>query len=412
LISEIIIPNLGATGGAVTFEEWRVEPGGFVEAGAPIFVVTTDKATVEVEAFATGYLRKAFASAGDQFESGDIVGLLSETPDEAVEGETTAGATKITKLDPGSEEALPEVLPNDQVGKASRILASPLAWRMAKQSGLDLAGVAGSGRRGEILRRDIERILVAEMSPGSSASQAGQPAQAETIPLSGMRRAIAERTQASKSQIPHFYASITIDMEAARSFLESASRFAAKNNWQPPTLTDLILYATALTLREYPQINASFNAGAISIHPDVNIGLVVGLEEGLIIPVVHQVDEKNLYAIAALTGRLKDGALNGALRGSDLSGSTFTLSNLGMYGLDKFIAVINPPEAGVLAVGAVRQLPAVWKGTIVPRWQMEVMLSVDHRIVDGVVAARFLAALKERLEEPVSLILSGPEVDR
>jgi pyruvate dehydrogenase E2 component (dihydrolipoamide acetyltransferase) len=224
-----------------------------------------------------------------------------------------------------------------------------------------------------------------------------------------MRRAIAQRTQASKSQIPHFYASTTIDMEAARVFLEDVVEFARLNEWQPPTFNDIILRAAALSLRATPQINASLVQDSILFHAEINIGLVVGLDEGMIIPVVHRADEKNLYTLAALTDRLKDRARNLSLSGSELIGSTFTLSNLGMYRLDSFIAVINPPEAGVLAVGAVRQVPAVWENQVVPRWQMQAVLSVDHRIVDGAVAAKFMDDFKRRLEKPVGLALEAPQ---
>lgn len=408
LISEILIPNLGATGGTVIFEEWRAAPGDYIAAGNPIFVVTTDKATVEVEAFKNGYLRKTFAAPGDEFYPGDVVGLLSETPEEPLEdsvGGHTAGPRQTPSVPrasgPGSSDQLEPAV-------KERILASPLARRMAAGAGLDLRQITGSGRRGEILRRDIEQAIAAKAIHPVEPPPAGPDWRGERLPVSGMRRSIAERTRLSKTQIPHFYASLTIDMEAARSFLESAARYAQKQGWQPPTITDVILRATALTLRDYPQVNASFEADTICYHNEINIGLVVGLEEGLIIPVIRRADEINLYTLAALTTRLKAGAKQGTLRASDLSGATFTLSNLGMYGLDSFIAVINPPEAGVLAVGAVRQVPAVWDDKIVPRWQMEVVVSVDHRIVDGVVAARFLAALKERLEDPFSLALEPP----
>lgn len=408
MISEILIPNLGATGGAVVFEEWRAAPGDYVAAGTPIFVVTTDKATVEVEAYKNGYLRTTFAAPGDQLQPGDVVGLLSETPQEPLDVagfRLPAGAERAPAI-PQAEGAGPTA--RREPAAKDRILASPLARRMAVVAGIDLKQVTGSGRKGEILRRDVEQAMAAQALPQSKPPSAGPDRGGVRQPVSSMRRSIAERTGLSKSQIPHFYASRTIDMEAARSFLESAVKYAQTAGWQPPTFTDLILRATALTLRDYPQVNASYAAEAIHYHTEINIGLVVGLEDGLIIPVIHRADEINLYTLAARTTKLKAGAKQGTLRASDLSGATFTLSNLGMYGLDSFIAVINPPEAGVLAVGAVRRAPAVWGEQIVPRWQMEAVLSVDHRIVDGVVAARFLASLKERLEDPISLALEPP----
>ena len=408
MISEILIPNLGATGGAVILEEWRAAPGDYVTAGTPIFVVTTDKATVEVEAYTNGYLRRTFAAPGDELHPGDVVGLLSDTSEEPLDGagvEHAAGG-RHTPSTPQAQGTGPST--HQEPAAKDRILASPLARRMAAEAGIDLKQVTGSGRRGEILRQDIVQAMAAQALAPAEQPSAGPDRRGLRLPVSGMRRSIAERTRLSKSQIPHFYASRTIDMEAARSFLESAARYAQKAGWQPPTITDLILRATALALRDHPQVNARYEAEAIQFHTEINIGLVVGLEEGLIIPVIRRADEMNLFALAALTTRLKAGARQGILRASDLSGATFTLSNLGMYGLDSFIAVINPPEAGVLAVGAVQQAPAVWEGQIVPRWQMEAVLSVDHRIVDGVVAARFLADLKERLEDPVGLAFEPP----
>jgi pyruvate dehydrogenase E2 component (dihydrolipoamide acetyltransferase) len=198
-------------------------------------------------------------------------------------------------------------------------------------------------------------------------------------------------------------------MESARSFLDDAVSYAQENGWQPPKLNDLLLRAAALALARYPQINASLLEGEILYHKEINIGLVVALNEGLIIPVIHKANEKNIYSLAIETNQAIERARGQQLTEYDLTGSTFTLSNLGMFGLDSFVAVINPPEAGVLAIGAVKSAPAVIGDQVLPRRQMEVVLSVDHRIVDGRVAAQFMENFRRNLEVPIRLALGSPE---
>jgi pyruvate dehydrogenase E2 component (dihydrolipoamide acetyltransferase) len=407
LIIEVVMPNLGATGGDVILEEWLAGPGDWVKAGAPLFVVTTDKATVEVEAFQAGFLRQVLAEPGTSVAPGSRVALLSSSADEPVkilkDPETTGRASAHRQ-----EQELPSrVLPDDP--RAGRILASPLARRMARERGLDLQGLDGSGRHGEILKRDILHAL--ERQPAKAQGTAG-PAPGvrfRRVPVTAMRRSIANRTRNSKAEIPHFYATATMDMEAAQAFLAQARRYAEKRSWPVPTLTDLILRATALALRQVPQLNASFHGEEIYLYEEINIGLAVALPEGMVIPVVRNADHKNLYTIAATTQRLKDQALHGGLASADLTGATFTISNLGMYGLDSFTAVHNPPEAGILAVGSVRKAPAVWEDQVLPRWSLTATLSVDHRAIDGVDAARFMEELKMVLENPVGLALDAPQ---
>jgi pyruvate dehydrogenase E2 component (dihydrolipoamide acetyltransferase) len=401
------MPNLGATGGDVILEQWLAGPGDFVRAGAPLFVVTTDKATVEVEAFQSGFLRQQLVDPGTGIAPGARIALMTSTADEPLNfaAETEPDPARIS-------ERLP--LPGP-VGRApgerptGRILASPLARRMARESGLDLQALTGSGRHGEILKRDILQALQRQQARGEAGDKFSSGVRFRRVPLTAMRRSIANRTRLSKAEAPHFYATATVDMEAAKVFLSEVRTYAEKRGWPVPTMTDLILRATALALRETPQINASFQGEDIFIYEDINIGLAIGLPEGMVIPVVRNADRKNLFTLAAATRRVKARSLAGGLSSQDLTGATFTLSNLGMYGLDSFVAVLNPPEAGILAVGAVRKAPALWQDQIVPRWSMVANLSVDHRAVDGVEAARFMEALKMLLENPLSLALEAPQ---
>jgi pyruvate dehydrogenase E2 component (dihydrolipoamide acetyltransferase) len=227
------------------------------------------------------------------------------------------------------------------------------------------------------------------------------------VPLSPMRRVIAQRTQRSNTEIPHFQGAVVIDMTEAKAMLKQVAMWAEKNNLAAPTITDLALRATALALRQMPALNASFRGEEILYFEDIHIGVVIGLAEGMLIPVVRHADRLNLFTLAATTRRLRTAAEAGRLSNSQLSGATFTVSNLGMYGLDSFSAVINPPEAGILALGAAKEQPAAWQGNVSLRWQMTATLAVDHRAVDGITMAKFLNELKQLLENPLGLALEA-----
>jgi pyruvate dehydrogenase E2 component (dihydrolipoamide acetyltransferase) len=406
MISEVIIPDLGGTGGNVTLDEWLVRLGDTVAAGQPLFVVTTDKATVEVEAFRDGVVTELRAKPGDALLPGTVVALLADSVDEARPMEPDRQAPQAP-----ASRAAPTRL---QTGRTSdqptggRILASPLARRIAEAERIELAAVTGTGRQGQILKRDVLAALDARSGPVPE-----QPTRsAQRQPLSPMWKTIAERTRRSKHEAPHFYATITVDMLAALDLRHQAVDWAEKQGWAAPTITDLCLRATALTLREFPALNASYDGDAIIVYPDINIGLVVGLEQGMLIPVIHRADWLNLYALAQATRRIKQGVDAGQLSANQLGGGTFTLSNLGMFGVDSFTAVLNPPEAGILALGAVREQAAVVNEQIVPRPLMTATLSVDHRVVDGITAARFMQTFKEILENPIRLTLDAPMEDR
>jgi pyruvate dehydrogenase E2 component (dihydrolipoamide acetyltransferase) len=398
LISKVIMPDLGATGSDVTLMRWLVEPGKKVRAGQPLFLVETDKATVEVEAFREGFVRRIMVEAGDTVSLGSLVALIADSMDEPL------------AEDPAAEPDLkPENRPVDRqvevtVRVDKRILISPLARRMAQIEGISLVTLRGTGRQGQILKRDIEKLVA------PARLKAKLPAGARSEPVTPMQQAIARRTSQSKMEAPHFYANITVDVTAALVTRREAVEWAREKGWAPPTFTDLCLRAVALTLCDFPTLNASFQKDRILYYESINIGLVVGLEAGgMLVPVVRDAEKPNLFTLAAITRRLKKRAEKNTLSDGDMSGGTFTLSNLGMYGLDSFTAVINPPQAGILALGAVRERPWVVDGAVVPRPLMKATLSVDHRLVDGLVAARFLVAWKETLEKPSRLTLEPPE---
>jgi pyruvate dehydrogenase E2 component (dihydrolipoamide acetyltransferase) len=400
MISEIIIPDLGSTGGDVILEEWLVEVGELVKAGQAIFVVTTDKATVEVEAFRDGVLREALVKAGQTLATGTVVALLADSLEEQVHKPET---TKEAQINAAHSHVDLTVQTKPKPDEA-RILASPLARRMAAEQGIALESLKGSGSNEQILKRDVLSAIAARQ-----ASSEPIPPGAQRVALTPMRRAIAERVQRSNSEIPHFNASITVDMTAALEARRQAVEWAEKHGFAKPSITDLCIKATALTLTEFPTLNASFEGETILIYEEINIGLVIGLEEGMLVPVIRGADRMNLFALAATSHKLKQQAEGGRLSANDLSGGTFTLSNLGMYGLDSFTAVINPPQAGILALGAVKEQSAVVDGALSVRPLMTATLSVDHRIVDGITAARFVDSFKETLENPLRLVFDPPQ---
>jgi pyruvate dehydrogenase E2 component (dihydrolipoamide acetyltransferase) len=225
-----------------------------------------------------------------------------------------------------------------------------------------------------------------------------------------MRKAIAERTARSKAEVPHFYVTAVVDVSDALEFLKRAAALCLETGWSKPSLTDVGLRATAMALRLSPQLNASFQGDEIVYFEDVRIGLVVALADGVILPVVANADRMDLYALAATRRQLQEKAMDGRLSETELTGSTFTISNLGMYGVESFVGVINPPEAAILALGTARKKPSLREGRIVPRDEMTVTLSVDHRLVDGVAAARFLNEFKNIVENPSKLALDNASI--
>jgi len=400
VLSKVVIPDLGATGDDVVLNKWLVKHGDLVKAGEPLFLVETDKALVEVEAFRDGYIREILVSEESEIPVGEAVAIIADSMEE--------NSADISSEEP-SEEAEPTVEQQRIEGAVrGRILASPLARRIAKDLGIDLSSVKGTGDSGRIKRRDV---LAAAKTHEVSAPELPEHKEGaiKRVPVSAMRRAIAERTRRSKTEAPHFYVSAVIDMTEAMAFRQQAAALAEKNGWISPSLTDLAIRAVALALKEIPQLNASFQGDEIHLFEDIHLGFVVGLSEGMIVPVIRHADQKNLYTLAAVTRRLREKATARKLSEKELTGSTFTISNLGMFGVDSFVAVINPPEAAILALGAIRQQPAVWEGEVVPRELMTATLSADHRLVDGITAAQFLGKFKELLENPILLALEPPK---
>jgi pyruvate dehydrogenase E2 component (dihydrolipoamide acetyltransferase) len=395
MISKIVVPDLGATGGDVTLVEWLVKPGDAVKKEQLLYVVATDKATVEVEAYRDGVVHTILISQGETVPLGTVIGLLADSVDELIE---FAEEESVEKSNTVSQETSKPSL----IQSGGRVFVSPLARRIAAEENLSLDSLNGSGSKGQILKRDVIAAISARETPDT-------PPGILRKPLSPMRKVIAERTTLSKSQIPHFYTTATIDMQAAIELRHQALGLNERSGFSKPTINDLCIRAAALTLREFPELNARFDGDMINIYQDINIGLVIGLDEGMLIPVIQQADQYDLFSLSAATHQIRQRAEAGQLLESDMAKGTFTVSNLGMYEIDSFTAVINPPEVGILALGKIKEQPTVVDRTFVVRPLMIATLSVDHRVVDGIIAARFLTAIKNKLENPYQLTLDAPK---
>lgn len=388
---DVVIPHLGATGGDVTLVEWLVREGAFVKRGTPMFVVETDKATDEVPAFRDGFVRRLLVAAGTQVEPGAVVAMLTDAVDEALEDQAV-GASATAAPAPTPSPTTPPAAPAGHfVGK---VLASPRAKRLAADHGIDLREVVASGADGIVQACDVQQAIRAR-AIGLA------PTTRDRSPLTARRRAVAESTSRSKSEIPHFYVTIDVDMV---NVVQLRQRYKSGNGDAAcPSLTDFIVTAAGRALRKSPQLNAEFLGTEIAYATDCDIGLVVGLDDGVVVPVIRAADRITASELAGITKSIVQRAKAGELTSADITGGSLAISNLGMFGVSNFIAVIQPKQSAVLACGAVTQRPIVVDSQIVARWQATFTLSVDHRLADGVAAAKFMQAFKDLLEHPEQL---------
>lgn len=422
MASRVVMPKLSDTMEEGRILRWLRQEGDRVETGESLAEIETDKATVEMEVYTTGVVRRLLAPEGQTIRVGDVIAVIGE-PDEDITAlvtptaapppaATTAAATSpppAVQVPPRrAESAVRGADTTPERPAAGRaIKASPLALRMAAEAGLDLTTLAGSGPQGRIVKRDIEAALAAARAATliepHAAPQPPQPLQTpqpeggpREIELSSMRRTIARRLVQSKGPIPHFY--LTVDVHADRLWDEVQ---ALKQAGSSATLNDVIIMAAARALARHPALNASFAGDRLLQYTRVHIGVAVAVDDGVITPVVRDAHLKALDDIATETKALIERARAGKLLPDEYAGATFSISNLGMMGIEEFSAVINPPEAAVLAVGAVRETPVADGGSLRVGRRMKLTLSVDHRVADGRTAARFLQALVRMLEYPL-----------
>ncbi len=446
MATNILMPALSPTMTEGTLARWLKKEGDSVKSGDVIAEIETDKATMEVEAIDEGVLGRILVSDGTQgvlvnapiavlVEPGESVpsGAPASTPPPAAgakpqetmpERPKPAAAVTVPAPVPASAAA-PGPNGQDRVHAAGeRIFASPLARRMAKQAGIDLSALKGSGPNGRIVRADIEAAQQggAKPTPAAAAPPAAsaQPVAAapapkpvaitaphRLVPHTGMRKTIARRMTESEQATPHFYASIDVELDA---LVKLRSELNTKSPKQGPgafkiSMNDLVIKAAAVTLRRIPQLNSSWTDEGVALYNDVDISVAVSIPEGLITPIIRQADRKGLAAISTEMKELAERAKAGKLKPEEFQGGGFSISNLGMYGVSHFTAIINPPQSAILAVAAGQQRPVVRDGQLAVATVMTCTLTADHRVIDGALAAEWIAEFKRVVEDPLSLML-------
>lgn len=422
----LYMPKLSPTMEMGTLVKWHKKVGDQVEADDLLFEVATDKATVEYNAIDSGWLAKILVQEGKDATVNQPVAILTEKKGESIEGYTpekiseelameAAPAAAPAKKTSPPKEALKEKpqttftppLPVPTGAKAAaptdkRLLASPLAKRLAQEQGLDLGTLKGSGPSGRIMSRDLVNAKKEGMGRGGKVLPDIAPGSYTEESLSPMRKIISQRLQESKSFIPHFYIQQSIDAEALVAFREQLKKLEYNISFN-----DCVVKACALALREHPVVNSGFNSSNNNLihYQTVDVAVAVSVSGGLITPIIRFTDYKDLAEIAVEIKELAQRAKAGKLEAHEYQGGSFTVSNLGMFGTTNFQAIINPPQAAILAVGGIFDTPVVKNGVVVPGKLMNLTLSVDHRVVDGVAAAEFLKTVQKLLENPVALLI-------
>ena len=453
MATQVVMPKLSPTMEEGQISRWLKNEGDKVSMGEPLAEIDTDKATMEMQALGNGVLRKIIIQAGESAPLGQLIAVIGE-PDEDIsallsqagtgakeaqaappqqqadDGEAKAEAADGQK--PAAEAAAPQQPASSgngaQAAKSGgdgqatgRLVVSPLAARMAAEAGINLRSLTGSGPGGRIIKRDIE----AAMSAGKASEEAAQapqrhlravqpgtqPTQAPAVegasayrdePTSVMRQTIARRLVTSIGPVPHFFLTTEIDMDRVVEMRNSVKELDPELKF---SINDVLVKVAAAALIQHPQVNASFQDRNIRYYEHADIGVAVAIEDGLITPVVRAADQKSLSQIAAEVRELAGRARSRKLLPEEYTGATFSISNLGMLGIDEFTAVINPPEAAILAVGAATPKAVVREGQVVVRQMMRVTMSCDHRVIDGATGARFLQTFKRLLENPLLLIV-------
>ncbi len=413
----ISMPKLGFDMREGTLVEWSKKVGDSVAEGEVIAIIETDKANVEVTSFKAGVLRQVLVESGTVVPIGKpiaVIGAADEPIDLAALGVEEAAPTPKKEAPAAPVPAQAAFAPQEPVvTQTGPVIASPVARRMADELGIDLHQVAGAGPEGRITKRDIEEFVKQRSAVPAPKKAAPPPIAIPSVvptgeeyrvePLSPMRQTISRRMTESKQQAPHFYITSEIDMEAALALRKQMNALLPEN--EAISVNDLLVKAAAASLRQFPNLNASFAGAEIHVHEHVNIGIAVAREVGLVTTVLKDADKKTLAQIAAESRELIARAREGRMRAEEMVGGTLNISNLGMFDVEHFIAIISPPQAAVLAIGSIRQVPVVKDGQLSVGARMKVTISADHRVTDGAEAARFMQALKAALEQPMRLML-------
>ena len=412
MANEVKLPRLGQGMESGTIVKWLKSEGDKVEKGEPLYEVDTDKATQEVEAEASGVLLKIAVAEGEvpvgrtvavigeegeepQIEEGEAAEEVAQ--DEQEEG--SPGEEREEERERSRQASKEETLEvREPTTNGGRVKASPLARRIARERGIDLAALAGTGPEGRVVAEDVERASTGTGAAAPAQGTAAPAGEVEIQKLTSIRRTTARRLTEAW-QAPAFQITMSADMERA---LELHARLAesAEEGGPKVTVTDVLTKACAAALMRHRAVNALFAEDSIELHPSANIGIAVAIPAGLVVPVIPQSERKSLAELAAARAQLVERARGRKLQQSDLEGGTFTISNLGMYGVDQFVAVLNPPQAAILAVGGIEERPVAHDGELELRPMMTMTLTCDHRTLDGATAADFLRTAKAFLEEP------------
>lgn len=430
MATQVMMPKLSPTMEEGQLSRWLKKEGDKVSMGEPLAEIDTDKATMEMQALTNGVLRKILIQEGESAPLGQLIAIIGE-PDEDISSlvnqAPSAAPPAPTEDKPAPEQPTaapapptPEPEANGRreaaVDTGGRLIVSPLAARMAAESGIDLRSVSGSGPGGRIIKRDVEGMIARGAPPAATgktqlraveskprpAAVPGQPSTYHDEPASEMRRTIAKRLVTSLGPIPHFFLTVELEMDRV------VEMRAAINAAEPEikiSVNDIIIKMAAAALMQHPQVNASFQDKHVRYYDHADIGVAVAVEEGLITPIIRQADQKSLTEIAGEVRDLAERARNRKLKPEEYMGATFSISNLGMFGIDEFTAVINPPEGGILAIGTITPTPVVRDNQVVVRQMMKVTMSCDHRIIDGATGAKFLQTFKKIMENPLFLIV-------
>ena len=393
MATEIKLPRLGQGMESGTIVKWLKSEGDSVKKGEPLYELDTDKVTQEVEADASGVLLK-IAIAEGEVEVGKTIAVIGEQGEEvAAEPEVEGPKAEAREEAPAPIQAVQAR--DGRTREGGRIKASPLARRIARERGIELASLQGTGPEGRIVAEDVERAAAAPASAAPIAAPEA-PREVEVVPLTSLRRTIARR-MTEAWQAPVFQISMSADMTRA---LAVRARLVELGDTPKPTISDVLTKVSAAALMRHRAVNAHFAGDSVRLFPTADIGIAVATDRGLVVPVIRGCERRTVGEIAAARADLVDRARSGKLQQADLEGGTFTISNLGMYGVEQFVAVLNPPQAAILAVGAAQETPVAVDGRVEIRPLMNLTLTCDHRTIDGATAADFLRTVKTFLEEP------------
>ncbi|MBK5232050.1 MAG: 2-oxo acid dehydrogenase subunit E2 [Thermoleophilia bacterium] len=407
---DIVMPRLTDSMEEGTILAWLKQDGDSVAIGDELVEIETDKASMVYEADAEGVL-KILVGEDETRPIGETIATVgegsSETPSQ--NGKVPDEEASVEEPEVADKPA-PETVPEPDSGNDVRVKASPLAKRIAADEGIDLKSVHGSGPNGRIVKADLtktatrtEPVTAASAEAGAAAAKAGpseaKKGEVETVELTRLQQLISRRMSESKATAPHFYLRTEIDMTRAVE-VRTAFKEAAAKGESVPSFNDMVVKATAMALRHHPRANGTYRDGRVELYSRINVGFAVAADDSLVVPTIGDADQKDLREIAVESRRLAERVRSGEITPPELAGGTFSISNLGMFGVRGFDAVINPGQAGILAIGEIAERPVVRGGKIVPAHLMEISLSCDHRILYGADGAEFLAEIKSNLEEP------------